>query len=183
MPTLVAFGAANACSTGFGYAPAPQGRLRHRLAKVHGAQVTLIDEFRTSRVCSCCGELLEQVHKRPEAILASRAQRDAALLKKQVARGLPPRAAAAAPPRRLFTVVHGVLRCHNCQQTRTGKSFFWHRDENAGRNIMAVYLSLADTGRRPAPLTRPARPSGRNDATQMAGRNGTSLATGTAAGT
>jgi len=100
LPTLVAFGAANACSTGFGYAPAPQGRLRHRLAKVHGAQVTLIDEFRTSRVCSCCGGLLEQVHKRPEAILASRAQRDAALLKKQVARGLPPRAAAAAFHRR-----------------------------------------------------------------------------------
>ena len=26
---------ANACSTGFGCAPAPRGRLRHRLAKVH----------------------------------------------------------------------------------------------------------------------------------------------------
>ena len=183
LPTLVAFGAANACSTGFGYAPAPQGRLRHRLAKVHGAQVTLIDEFRTSRVCSCCGELLDHVHRRPEAIVASRAQRDAALLKKRVARGLPPRAAAAAPPQRLFTAVHGVLRCRNCQRTRTGKPLFWHRDENAGRNIMAVYLSLANTGERPAPLTRPARPRGRNDTTQMAGRNGTSLATGTAAGT
>ena len=184
LPTLVAFGAANACSTGFGYAPAPQGRLRHRLARVHGAEVTLVDEFRTSRVCSCCGEPLEEVHRRPEAVLASRAQHDAALLKKQVARrGLPPSAATVTAPRRVFTVVHGVLRCRNCQQTRTGKPFFWHRDENAGRNIMAVYLSLANTGKRPAPLTRPARPRGRNDATQMAGRNGTSLATGTAAGT
>ena len=101
LPTLVAFGAANACSTGFGYAPAPQGRLRHRLAKVHGAQVTLIDEFRTSRVCSCCGGLLEEVHRRPEAVLASRAQHDAAVLKKQVARGLLPHDAIVRAPGRL----------------------------------------------------------------------------------
>ena len=113
---------------------------------------------------------------------SERAQRDAALLKKRVARGLPPCAAAAASPWRLFAAVHGVLRCRNCQQTRTGKPFLWHREENAGRNIMAVYLSLADTGQRPAPLTRPARPRGRNYTTQMAGCNGTSLATGTAAG-
>ena len=113
LPTLVAFGAANACSTGFGYGPTPQGRLRHRLTKVHGAQVTMIDEFRTSRVCSCNGNLLVHVHTRPEAIVASRTQRDAALLKKRVAHGLPPRAAAATPPRRLFTAVHGMLRCRN----------------------------------------------------------------------
>ena len=178
LPTLVAFGAANACSTGFGYAPAPQGRLRHRLAKVHGAQVTLIDEFRTSRVCSCCGGLLEEVHRRPEAVLASRAQHDAAVLKKQVARGLPPHDAIVRAPGRRFTVVHGVLRRH-----APAKPFFWQRDENASRNIMAAYLSLADTGKRPAPLTGPARLRQRNDETQMAGRNGTSLATGTAAGT
>ena len=190
LPTLVAFGAANACSTGFGYAPAPQGRLRHRLAKVHGARVTLVDEFRTSRVCSCCGELLECVHRRPEAVLASWAQYDAAVEKKRekwekrrIARGRPPRPATAAPPRRLCTLVYGVLRCRNCQKTRTGKPFFWHRDENASRNIMAVYLSLADNGKRPTPLSRPARLGSRAHATEMAGRNGTSLATGTAAGT
>ena len=53
LPTLVAFGAANSCSTGFGYAPAPQARLRRRMEKIHGAYVCLIDEFHTSRCCSC----------------------------------------------------------------------------------------------------------------------------------
>ena len=37
---LVAFGAANTCHTGFGYAPVPQKRLRHRLERIHGAQVS-----------------------------------------------------------------------------------------------------------------------------------------------
>ena len=59
--TLVAFGAANACSTGFGYAPAPQERLRRRLEKIHGARVFLIDEFRTSQLCCKCHEQFDKV--------------------------------------------------------------------------------------------------------------------------
>ena len=62
-PTIVAFGAANACSTGFGYAPAPQSRLRHRLRHVHAAKVCLIEEYLTSQVCSGCGERLGLVHE------------------------------------------------------------------------------------------------------------------------
>ena len=60
-PTLVAFGAATACSTGFGYAPgnvAAPPRL-----KVHGAKVVLMDEHSRSRTCSCCGSELEKVFK------------------------------------------------------------------------------------------------------------------------
>ena len=56
--TLVAFGGANSCSTGFGHAPAPQGRLRHRLSRHHNARVCIIDEFRTSRYCHQCQSLL-----------------------------------------------------------------------------------------------------------------------------
>lgn len=52
--THVGLGAAKVCSTGFGHASAPQGRLRFRLEKVHGVSVTMIDEFRTSQVCSTC---------------------------------------------------------------------------------------------------------------------------------
>jgi len=52
--TWVAFGAAKVCSTGFGHASSPQARLLHRLEKVHKVEVTMIDEFRTSQVCSCC---------------------------------------------------------------------------------------------------------------------------------
>ena len=60
-PTIVAFGAANACSTGFGYAPAPQSRLRHRLRHVHGARVCLVDEYLTSQRCCGCGGKLDSV--------------------------------------------------------------------------------------------------------------------------
>ena len=54
-------GAANACSTGFGYAPAPQSRLRHRLRHVHGARVCLVDEYLTSQRCCGCGGKLDSV--------------------------------------------------------------------------------------------------------------------------
>lgn len=57
--TLVAFGGANSCSTGFGHAPAPQGRLRFRLSKHHNARVCIVDEFRTSRYCHKCSSRLE----------------------------------------------------------------------------------------------------------------------------
>lgn len=67
-PVLVAFGAANACSTGFGYAPAPQSRLRRRLENIHGARVSLIDEFRTSRACSACSSTLDAVYSRGRKI-------------------------------------------------------------------------------------------------------------------
>lgn len=191
LPTLVAFGAASvpeahasfaryACSTGFGYAPAPQGRLRHRLAKVHGARVTLIDEFRTSKVCSCCGSLLEKTYKSLKAAAKSQAQKTEAAERKRIAaserssreplRGthacascgahtLAPAAPVRAPRRapRLTTLVYGVLRCRFCEE-QTGRPLFWHRDVNAARNIMDVYVSLADTGKRPTPLTRPAAP-------------------------
>ena len=52
--TLVAFGGAASCSTGFGYAPAPQKRLRARLAKVHGVHVSIIRGRFTSQRCSIC---------------------------------------------------------------------------------------------------------------------------------
>ena len=51
--TLVAFGGSS-CSTGCGYAPAPQKRLRTRLAKIHGARISIIRETYTSQICSQC---------------------------------------------------------------------------------------------------------------------------------
>ena len=47
--------------TGFGYAPAPQGRLRHRLAKLHGARVFLVEWPKTSQMCCRCHGRLEKV--------------------------------------------------------------------------------------------------------------------------
>lgn len=60
--TLVAFGGANSCSTGFGHAPAPQARLRFRLTHHHNAKVSVVDEFRTSRYCHQCSSCLEHAH-------------------------------------------------------------------------------------------------------------------------
>ena len=51
---FVAFGDGSRCSTGFGYSPAPQARLRQRLSTMHGARVTLVHEAFTSQVCSRC---------------------------------------------------------------------------------------------------------------------------------
>ena len=63
LPLLVAFGDGRACSSGLGYCPAPQGRLRRHLARKHHAHVCLIGEYRTSMTCSCCGNVLQPVHR------------------------------------------------------------------------------------------------------------------------
>ena len=60
---MVAFGDGRACSSRLGYCPAPQGRLRHLLIRKHHAHVCLIDEYRTSKTCSCCGNVLQDVHR------------------------------------------------------------------------------------------------------------------------
>ena len=57
--TLVAFGNASTCSTGFSYAPAPQQRLRHRLEKIHHAKIVMVDEYHTSQMCNSCHNKLE----------------------------------------------------------------------------------------------------------------------------
>lgn len=58
---LVAFGDASSCSSGFGSAPAPLGRLRKRLVVQHGASVTLVEERYTSQMCCKCNEKLREV--------------------------------------------------------------------------------------------------------------------------
>jgi hypothetical protein len=83
---LVAFGNGGTVSTtGCGYAPAPQARLRHRLQHVWGARVSLINEFRTSKCCCQCqhGDLMSCVFKkRNKGIVLNKAKK-----------------------------IHGVLRC------------------------------------------------------------------------
>jgi len=126
LPTLVAFGAANSCSTGFGYAPAPQARLRRRLEKIHGAYVCLIDEFRTSKCCCSCRQQLKagvassvdiygQTHHRKE--------------------------------------IHGVRYCESCRNDKGAKQF-WHRDYNAAVNIFSCYFEVASGRKRPHAFDR-----------------------------
>ena len=136
-PTIVAFGAANACSTGFGYAPAPQSRLglwpaagsktlwcrrheglRHRLRHVHGARVCLVDEYLTSQRCCGCGGKLDSVKE----------------------------------PGRRDPLWH-VKRCSSCRNGR-GAPLTRHRDINAATNILEIYMNLAKFGKRPLVFTR-----------------------------
>lgn len=122
--TLVAFGAANACSTGFGYAPAPQERLRRRLEKIHGARVFLVDEFRTSQLCCKCHQQLEKVTVQQR-------------VRGKLRRFQP----------------HGLRRCATCHNEK-GAPLYCHRDVNAAKNILACFLSKATLGQRPEVFTR-----------------------------
>ena len=115
--TLVAFGAANSCHTGFGFAPVPQKRLRHRLSTAHGARISLISEHFTSKVCTVCDSLLLPVR--------SNTRED----------------------------IWGVRRCPHCRHWHHGAPLHVHRDVNAAKNILRIYLELARSGKRPAIFT------------------------------
>jgi len=68
--TLVAFGGASSCSTGCGYAPVPQKRLRMRLENIHRARVSIIGECYTSQRCSQCKHFLSKFFVGEEDIWA-----------------------------------------------------------------------------------------------------------------
>jgi transposase len=123
---LVAFGAANSCSTGFGYAPAPQARLRFRLAKIHKAKVELVDEYKTSQMCSICSNRLSHA-------VSTHYDRETGIGK--------------------VVQLHAVLRCPVCRNAK-GAPLFHHRDFNAAKNILSCYLSAASGNLRPAAFSR-----------------------------
>lgn len=128
---LVAFGNGGKVSTtGCGYAPAPQARLRHRLVHVWNARVSLINEYNTSKRCATCGELLREVFKTKNKGMT---------LKTPVK-------------------IHGILRCVDKLRKHERGSVFLHRDKNAAINIMRIYKALACGEERP-PELRPDRGS------------------------
>ncbi len=145
---LIAFGAANTCSTGFGHAPAPQSRLRWRLEKIHGARITMVDEYRTSQVCCRCHQQLKVPtagHYDDDVECSTRLQKMQAShrLKRTIRCG-----------RNLWhEKLHGVRYCGSCKNSK-GAPQFWHRDFNAARNILECYLSVARTGVRPEVFRR-----------------------------
>ena len=49
--------------------------------------------------------------------------------------------------------IHGIMSCAVCR-TASGTKQFMHRDVNAAKNMVAVYLSLATAGARPKYLRR-----------------------------
>ena len=126
--TLVAFGGANSCSTGFGHAPAPQGRLRWRLEKLHGAKISIVDEYNTSQRCCLCSSKLHHG-------TATHYRSDGSKYRMEI---------------------HHVLCCSHCL-TDKGVRKYWHRDINAARNILACYLAEAQKLPRPEALRRPTK--------------------------
>jgi hypothetical protein len=133
--TYVAFGAANV-SSGMGHASAPHKRLRTRLEAVHGAKVTLIEEFRTSVLLRGTNLMMKTPTKSP-----------------------PPH---PRPKGWYWTKTHqmyGVLFHKGPQYT---KGVYVHRDVNACKNIGDIYKCLAKYGRRPLRFTRFRRPNGQS---------------------
>ena len=128
--------------------------------------MVLVDEYMTSRTCSCCGAAVEKVYRSLAAAEKCAAQKTEALRLRAKSKA-DQRAAAGRPPpetsRRLLfpprpqTLIYGVLLCRKCG-SRDGRPIYWHRDVNAARNILAVYLSLATTRKRPTAMTRPSAP-------------------------
>ena len=138
---LVAFGDAKTSSGGFGYNSTAQGRLKHRLAHVHGCFVCPVDEYLTSQMCSICEEKLffVGIHSIEEQ------NKTATTCKMQNKK----------PP------MYGVLKCPHCKSSNASEGTFpkkhWHRDINASINIGKVYLFAARNGGtgRPSYLKRP----------------------------
>jgi hypothetical protein len=138
---LVAFGDAKTASGGFGYSSTAQGRLKHRLAHVHGCFVCPVDEYLTSQMCSICEEKLffVGVHSIEEQ------QKTATRCRMQNKK----------PP------MYGVLKCPHCKSSNASEGTFpkkhWHRDINASINIGKAYLFAARNGgtERPSYLKRP----------------------------
>ena len=116
------------------HAPAPQKRLRRRL-ELHGARVSLIDEFRASQMCSCCDSRLQDIFAPLH----------------------PKRGGVPESPRR--GIVHAVKRCGECARVAADgarHARYVHRDVNAACNIARVYVALATRLARPAPFGRSA---------------------------
>ena len=138
---LVAFGDAKTASGGFGYNSTSQGRLKHRLAHVHGCFVCPVDEYLTSQMCSICEEKLFFVGIRS----IEEQNKTATMCRMQNKK----------PP------MYGVLKCPHCKSSNASEGTFpkkhWHRDINASINIGKAYPFAAKNGGtgRPSYLKRP----------------------------
>ena len=92
-----------------------------RIFKNAGYKTFLVNEFRTSKLCNCCNEELENFLERPS---------HKPKLKKEGK----------------IEICHGLLRCqsvkHKCE-------IFHNRDKNAVQNMLNIVKSVYETGKRP----------------------------------
>lgn len=143
---LVAFGNANTCHSGFGYAPAALGRLRHRLSRVHRVKVELIDEYNTSKFCHLCHGALKEI-KVSHSV--QKIQDSPSLQKKRDRHHF-----KRTPGGNYTEKPHGLRYCSSCRNPQ-GAPTFHHRDFNSANNILDIYISLARDQTRPLVFRRP----------------------------
>ena len=90
-----------------------------RIFRNAGYQTYLVNEFRTSKLCSSCGDVLEYFKER-----------------------------LSNKPKKLGQLesVHGILRC---QSVKHKSEIYHNRDKNAVQNMLNIVKSIFDTGLRP----------------------------------
>ena len=120
--------------------PAPLGRLRKRLSLLHGANVTLVDEYNTSQYCCRCHHAL----LKPK-VSHSRAKIEGS---KSLTKKLERKHFKRMSGERYSEKPHGLRYCIFCWNESASPKFH-HRDLNSAQNIMDIYLSLAQIGKRP----------------------------------
>jgi len=86
-----------------------------------GYKTFLVNEFRTSKLCNCCNEELENFLERPS---------QKPKLKKE----------------NKTEICHGLLRC---QSVKHKSEIFHNRDKNAVQNMLNIVKSVLRTGKRP----------------------------------
>lgn len=92
-----------------------------RIFRNAGYKTFLVNEFRTSKLCNCCNEELENFLERPS---------QKPKLKKEGK----------------TEICHGLLRC---QSVKHNSEIFHNRDKNAVQNMLNIIKSVFDTGKRP----------------------------------
>ena len=98
-----------------------------RIFKNAGYQTYLVNEFRTSKLCSSCGDVLEYFKER----LSNKPKRGKFNGVEFVQQ---------------LESVHGILRC---QSVKHKSEIYHNRDKNAVQNMLNIVKSIFDTGLRP----------------------------------
>lgn len=92
-----------------------------RIFRNSGYNTFLVNEFRTSKLCNCCNEELENFLERPS---------QKPKLKKE----------------KKIEICHGLLRCKSVKHK---SEIFHNRDKNAVQNMLNIVKSILNTGKRP----------------------------------
>ena len=126
--SVIAYGDSSFSHNSKGYAPTLKAnRIKHRLEKVHGTRVLMVNEFNTSQVCSLC--------QHPSKLVSLKSNRDPAAARVPVVPVKP----------------HFVRRCTHCLMIWNSDTNAWRnmiylaKEEHAGRERPEIFrIGLAN---------------------------------------